>query len=52
MNTNDFNLDPDGKLIEDNKRYRQAVGGLLYIATLTRPDIASTVNILGRRKKS
>lgn len=46
MNANYFNLDPNGKLMLDNTRYRQEMRGFLYTATLTRPDIVSIVNIL------
>ena len=36
-------LDPGGK-----QRYQQAVGGLLYISNISRPDIASSVSALAR----
>ena len=36
-------------LLETNTCYRRAIGGLLYIATTCRPDIAAAVNILSRK---
>lgn len=51
-NTNYFKLDPHNKTLSENIRYTQAMGALLYVKTLTRPDIATTVNILKRRNKS
>lgn len=52
MSTNYFNLDSHTKTLNKNTKYRQAFGALLYVATLTRPDFAATVNILGRRNES
>ncbi|GFU47248.1 retrovirus-related Pol polyprotein from transposon TNT 1-94 [Nephila pilipes] len=36
---------------EDNSEYRQAIGALLYISTVSRPDVSLTVNKLGRRNE-
>lgn len=52
MCINYFSLDPDGTLLDNNKNYRQTIGRLLYIATLTRPEISVAVNILKRGYES
>lgn len=39
------------KELNDNKNYRKTVGDLLYISTITRPDISVSINILGRRNE-
>jgi hypothetical protein len=36
------------EVLPNNEQYRQAVGALLYIATTTRPDIATAIGILCR----
>ncbi|XP_055622886.1 uncharacterized protein LOC129766386 [Toxorhynchites rutilus septentrionalis] len=37
------------KPFEDGTKYRSVVGALLYIAVCARPDIATSVGILGRK---
>jgi hypothetical protein len=39
----------DGNFLEDNKKFRQIIGMLLYISTNTRPDISASVSILAQR---
>lgn len=46
-----LNLDHEENLIPNNTKYRQAIGALLYIATLTRPDISAAINILSWRNE-
>lgn len=38
-------------VLPNNTKYRQAIGALLYIATISRPDITAAVNILSRRNE-
>ncbi|HEY0222470.1 MAG TPA: hypothetical protein VGC17_06750, partial [Lactovum miscens] len=49
MSPNYQKTDEDDELLPDNSDYRRAVGALLYIATVTRPDVANAVNLLSRR---
>ncbi|XP_035231650.1 uncharacterized mitochondrial protein AtMg00810-like [Stegodyphus dumicola] len=51
METNYCKLETEDDLLEDNTQYRQAVGALLYIATISRPNIACSVNLLSRRNE-
>lgn len=37
------------KALPNNRQYASLIGGLLYVATNTRPDIAAAVSILGRK---
>ena len=36
-------------LLENNNEYRSIIGSLLYLATISRPDISAAVSILSRR---
>ena len=38
-------------LLPNNHNYRQAIGALLYIATITRPDIMAATSILSQRNE-
>ncbi|XP_035216541.1 secreted RxLR effector protein 161-like [Stegodyphus dumicola] len=51
METNYCKLEAEDDLLEDNTLYRLAVGALLYIATISRSDIACAVNLLSRRNE-
>jgi hypothetical protein len=49
-----FPMDPgyfklEGNYLDDNKKFRQIIGMLLYISTNTRPDISASVSILAQR---
>ncbi|KAM3936979.1 LOW QUALITY PROTEIN: uncharacterized protein RB166_002717 [Leptodactylus fuscus] len=43
-----FKLEGEDDLLLNNEKYRQAVGALLYISTMTRPDITTAVGIVCR----
>lgn len=47
-----YKINDEENLLPNNKKYRQAIGALLYIATVTRPDISVAVNILSRRNEN
>ncbi|KFD66849.1 hypothetical protein M514_20993 [Trichuris suis] len=42
-------MNEESAVMENDARYRQAVGSLLYITTVSRPDIAVAVGLLCRR---
>lgn len=42
----------DDKLLPDNNKYFQAMGELLYISSVTRPDISVAINTLSRRNEN
>lgn len=46
-----LNLDDEENLLPNNTKYRQAIGTLLYIGTITRPDISAAINILSLRNE-
>lgn len=47
-----YSKEEDASPPVDNTNYRRAIGALLYIATVTRPDIALAVNLLSRKNES
>src|SRR6218665_1275613 len=49
MHADYLNITGEENLLRSNEQYRQAVGALLYMATTTRPDIATAVSVLCRR---
>lgn len=51
MSPDYYKLHPKSNLFGDNVRYRQAIGYLLYVLTITREDISASANNLGRRNK-
>lgn len=44
-----FQATMESPLLPDNIKYRQAIGSLLYLSTMSRPDISAAVGILARR---
>ncbi|GBN07228.1 hypothetical protein AVEN_4336-1 [Araneus ventricosus] len=51
MDPNYLKQEGEGDLLPTNTQYRQAEGALLYVATLSRPDISVAGNILSRRNE-
>ncbi|GBN90327.1 Retrovirus-related Pol polyprotein from transposon TNT 1-94 [Araneus ventricosus] len=51
MDPNYLKQEGEDYLLPNNTQYRKAVGALLYIATVSRPNIAVAVNILNRRNE-
>ncbi|GBM89165.1 Retrovirus-related Pol polyprotein from transposon TNT 1-94 [Araneus ventricosus] len=51
MDPNYLKQEGEDDILPNNTQYRKAVGALLYIATVSRPDIAVAVNILSRRNE-
>lgn len=49
METGFLATDVESPRMPNNIQYRQVIGSLLYLATVSRPDIAMAVNILCRR---
>lgn len=48
METGFKRSDSEDTPMPNNTKYRQAIGALLYIATITRPNILLIVNVLSR----
>ena len=46
-----INIQSDEKLLHNNHKYRKATEVLLYLATISRPDISAAVNLLCRRNE-
>ncbi|GBN01359.1 Retrovirus-related Pol polyprotein from transposon TNT 1-94 [Araneus ventricosus] len=51
MDPNYLKLEGEDNLLPNNIRYRQAIGTLLYVAIVSRPDTSVAVNILRRRNE-
>ncbi|XP_062987375.1 uncharacterized protein LOC134401944 [Elgaria multicarinata webbii] len=49
MTTDHLKGQDDNTPLPDNQQYQRAVGKLLFIATVTRPDIAAAVGILSKK---
>lgn len=49
METGFLTSEEDSQKLPNNTKYRQAMGSLLYLATVSRPDIAAAVGFLCRR---
>uniref|UniRef100_A0A5S6Q3I8 Reverse transcriptase Ty1/copia-type domain-containing protein n=1 Tax=Trichuris muris TaxID=70415 RepID=A0A5S6Q3I8_TRIMR len=48
METGFLSVNQESPPMPDNTKYRQAIGSLLYVATVSRPDIAAPVGFLCR----
>lgn len=49
LEVNYYGQTGEENILPNNEKYRQAIGTLLYIAGVSRPDIAAPVHILSRR---
>lgn len=49
MDSNYVKAEDNSELLQDLSKYRSAVGSLLYLSVVARPDIANSVALLGRK---
>src|SRR5699024_825485 len=48
LDTIDLTQDPVADRLKESGAYRSIIGGLLYVANMTRPDISTAVSVLSR----